>query len=69
MFSEHFERVYFCGFLLTRTVTHTPKCSERDRECQTGSFAFLSGFFVAFSVQICYSLKRQENNPAWKYLK
>jgi len=24
-------------------------------------------FFVAFSVQICYSLKRQENNPAWKY--
>ena len=50
LFSEHFERVYFCGFLLTRTVTHTPKCSERDRECQTGSFAFLSGFFVAFSV-------------------
>ena len=31
-------------------MTHTPKCSERDRECQTGSFAFLSGFFVAFSV-------------------
>ena len=44
----------FCEILcgsgrLTHTVTHTPKCPERDRECQTGSFAFLSGFFVAFS--------------------
>ena len=27
----------------THTVTHTPKCPERDREYQTGSFAFLSG--------------------------
>ena len=50
LFSQLFERVYFCGFWLTHTVTHTPKCSERDRECQTGSFAFLSGFFVSFPV-------------------
>ncbi len=44
----------FCGILcgsgcgstgLTHTVTHTPKCLERDRECQTGSFAFLPGCF------------------------
>ena len=33
---------------MTLTVTHTPKCPERDREYQTGSLAFLSGFF-AFS--------------------
>ena len=31
---------------MTHTVTHTAKCPERDRECQTGSFAFLSGFLM-----------------------
>ena len=44
-----FRLVYFCGFSLTHTVTHTAKCPERDRECQTGSSAFLPGFFAAFS--------------------
>ncbi len=27
-------------------MTHTRKCPERDIECQTGSSAFLSGFFL-----------------------
>ena len=40
--------VYFCGFSLTHTVTHTPKCPKRDRECQTGNPAFLPGVFAAF---------------------
>lgn len=26
---------------MTHTVTHTPRCPERDKERQTGSFAFL----------------------------
>ena len=29
-------------------MTHTAKCPKRDREYQTGSFAFLSGFFAGF---------------------
>ena len=42
----------FCGILcgstgLTHTVTHTPKCPERDRECQTRRRNFLSGCFSA----------------------
>ncbi len=49
LLSQLFRRVYFCGFSLTHTVTHTPKCPERDRERQTGSSAFLPGFFAAFS--------------------
>ena len=31
---------------MTHTVTHTAKCPERDRERQTGSSAFLPGFFT-----------------------
>ena len=49
LFLQLLGRVYFCGFSLTHTVTHTPKCSERGREYQTGSSAFLPGFFAAFS--------------------
>ena len=50
LLSQLFRRVYFCGFCLTHTVTHTPKCTERIKECQTGSFAFLSGVFVSLTV-------------------
>jgi len=48
LFLQLFRRVYFYGFSLTYTVTHTVKCPERDRECQTGSSAFLPGFFAEF---------------------
>ena len=50
LLSQLFRRVYFCGFSLTHIVTHTPKCTERIKECQTGSFAFLSGVFVSLTV-------------------
>ena len=50
LLSQLFRQVYFCGFSLTHTVTHTPKCTERIKECQTGSFAFLSGVFVSLTV-------------------
>ena len=35
---------------LTHTVIHTPKCPEKDSECQTGSSAFLPGFFAGVLV-------------------
>lgn len=40
------------------TVTHTPKFPERNRERQTGSSAFLPGFFAAFSVlhDLCHKI-------------
>ena len=39
-------------------MTHTPKCPERDRERQTGSCAFLPGFFITFSVlhDLCHKI-------------
>ena len=43
---------------LTHTVTHTPKCPERDRECQTGSVGFLSGVF-AFSAVVLHDLRHK----------
>ena len=46
-------------------MTHTPKCPERDRECQTGSFAFLSGFFITFSVlhDLCHKISHGLRRP------
>ena len=57
LFSQLFERVYFCGFWLTHTVTHTPKCPERDREHQTGSSAFLPGFLLLFLSYMTCAIK------------
>lgn len=50
----------FCEILcgstgLTHTVTHTAKCPERDRERQTGSFAFLLQSLGLHYI-ICYIL-------------
>ena len=50
LLSQLFRRVYFCGFSLTHTVTHTPKCPERDRERQTGSSAFLPGVLCHIAI-------------------
>ena len=52
LFLQLLGRIYFCDFSLTHTVTHTPKCPERDRERQTGSSAFLPGFFVLAAVEL-----------------
>ena len=42
---------------LTHTVTHTPKCPERDRKRQTGSFSLLPG--VLFSAVVLHDLRHK----------
>ncbi len=57
MFSEHFWRVYFCGFLLTHTVTHNRKNTTEGRGLDRNLFPLLAGALESILGYMTWAMK------------